>query len=77
MTNGFNAILGGFEMSTHITITRGFFRQYFIALAISLTLSFILLFTVAAIVTVITSYSIHYTKLYEIIKTVHCLFQSV
>ncbi|MCO6175751.1 YihY/virulence factor BrkB family protein [Flavobacterium sp. NRK F10] len=51
MTNGINAILGGFEMSTHITITRGFFRQYFIALAISLSLSFILLFTVAAIVT--------------------------
>lgn len=51
MTNGINAILGGFEMSTHITMTRGFFRQYFIALAISLSLSFILLFTVAAIVT--------------------------
>ena len=24
MTNGINAILGGFEMSAHITITRGF-----------------------------------------------------
>ena len=50
MTNGINAILGGFEMSTHITITRGFFRQYFISLAISLVLSMILLITVAAIV---------------------------
>ena len=50
MTNGINAILGGFEMSTHITITRSFFRQYFISLAISLTLSFILIITVAAIV---------------------------
>lgn len=50
MTNGINAILGGFEMSAHITITRGFFRQYFISLAISLALSFILIITVAAIV---------------------------
>ncbi len=50
MTNGINAILGGFEMSAHITITRGFFRQYFISLAISLVLSMILIITVAAIV---------------------------
>ena len=50
MTNGINAILGGFEMSAHFTITRGFFRQYFISLAISLVLSMILLITVAAIV---------------------------
>ena len=50
MTNGVNAILGGFEMSTHITITRTFFRQYFISFAISLVLSFILIITVAAIV---------------------------
>lgn len=50
MTNGVNAMLGGFEMSTHITITRGFFRQYFIALAISIALSLILIITVASIV---------------------------
>ena len=50
MTNGINAILGGFEMSEHITVTRGFFRQYFISLAISLLLSLILIVTVAAIV---------------------------
>lgn len=50
MANGINAVLGGFELSTHITITRGFFKQYVIALAISLVLSFILLITVAAIV---------------------------
>ena len=50
MTNGINAILDGFEMSAHITITRGFFKQYFISLAISLVLSFILIITVAAIV---------------------------
>ena len=50
MTNGIKAILGGFEMSEHITVTRGFFRQYFISLAISLVLSLILIVTVAAIV---------------------------
>jgi membrane protein len=50
MTNGINAILGGFEMSAHITITRGFFRQYVISLAISILLSMILLITVVAIV---------------------------
>jgi membrane protein len=49
MTNGVNAILGGFEMSEHITITRGYFRQYLISLALSLILSLILLITVAAI----------------------------
>ncbi|WP_396210075.1 YihY/virulence factor BrkB family protein [Flavobacterium sp.] len=50
MTNGINAVLGGFEMSEHITITRGFFKQYFIALALSLLLSLLLIVTVAAIV---------------------------
>lgn len=50
MTNGINAILGGFEMSEHITLTRGFFRQYFISLAISLIMSLILIITVSAIV---------------------------
>lgn len=50
MTNGVNAILGGFEMSEHITITRGYFRQYIISLALSIILSLILLITVAAII---------------------------
>jgi membrane protein len=50
MTNGVNAVLGGFEMSAHITVTRGFFKQYFIALALSLALSLLLIVTVAAIV---------------------------
>ncbi|MFC4739180.1 YihY/virulence factor BrkB family protein [Flavobacterium ponti] len=50
MTNGVNAILGGFEMSEHITLTRGYFRQYLISLALSLILSFLLLITVAAII---------------------------
>lgn len=50
MTNGVNAILGGFENSQHITLKRAFFRQYFVSLGMSILLSFILLITVAAIV---------------------------
>jgi membrane protein len=50
MTNGLNAILGGFETSQHVLVKRGFFRQYFVALGMSLVLSFLLLVTVAIIV---------------------------
>ena len=50
MANGVNAILGGFETSRHITVTRGFFRQYAVALGIGLILSFLLIVTVSAIV---------------------------
>lgn len=50
MSNGMNAILGGFETSYHITITRGFFKQYAIAIGMSILMSFILIITVAAIV---------------------------
>ncbi|NMH26325.1 YihY/virulence factor BrkB family protein [Flavobacterium solisilvae] len=52
MTNGVNAILGGFENSHHIdfSLKRKFFRQYFVSLALSLLLSLILIITVAAIV---------------------------
>ena len=50
MANGLNAILGGFETSHHVLIKRGFFRQYFVALGMSLLLSMILLITVAMIV---------------------------
>ena len=50
MANGLNAILGGFETSHHVLIKRGFFRQYFVALAMSLLLCFLLLITVAMIV---------------------------
>ncbi|WP_284652238.1 YihY/virulence factor BrkB family protein [Flavobacterium terrisoli] len=52
MTNGVNAILGGFESSHHIDIMmkRKFFRQYFVSLGLSILLSFVLIITVAAIV---------------------------
>jgi membrane protein len=50
MANGVNAILDGFESSTHITVMRSFFRQYFLAVGLSIFLSFVLIITVAAIV---------------------------
>ncbi len=50
MANGLNSILAGFENSRHVVHKRGYFRQYFIAIAMSLLLSFLLLITVAAIV---------------------------
>ncbi|WP_298223454.1 YihY/virulence factor BrkB family protein [Flavobacterium sp.] len=50
MANGMNAIMGGFETSNHIIIKRGFFRQYAVAIGISLILSMLLLVTVAMIV---------------------------
>ena len=49
MSNGINALLDGFEMSLHITIKRGYFRQYAIAIGLSLIIAFLLIFTVAAI----------------------------
>ncbi len=50
MANGLNAILGGFETSQHVIIKRGFLRQYFVALGMSLVLSVLLLVTVAMII---------------------------
>ena len=50
MTNGVNAVMSGFESSEHIVVRRTYFRQYFVALGISLLLSFILILTVSAIV---------------------------
>ncbi|MDD2986905.1 YihY/virulence factor BrkB family protein [Flavobacterium sp.] len=49
MSNGLNAILGGFETSYHISINRSFIRQYFIALLMSLLFSIILIVTIVAI----------------------------
>jgi membrane protein len=42
MTNGVNAIFGGFESSYHIEFTRNFFRQYAYALMVGLILSLLL-----------------------------------
>lgn len=50
MSNGINALLDGFEMSSNISIKRGYFRQYTIAIGLSLIIAFLLIFTVAAII---------------------------
>lgn len=50
MANGLNGILGGFESSRHVIVKRGFFRQYVVALGMSLLLSFLLIVTIAAII---------------------------
>lgn len=51
MSNGMNAILSGFQSSLHITIKRPFFRQYALAIVLSLMLTVLLIVTVSAIVT--------------------------
>jgi len=47
MTNGVNAIFGGFEYSYHIKEVRSVLRSYFISLAVSLVMVFFLFVTVA------------------------------
>jgi len=47
--NGVNSIFSAFEYSIHVTINRNFFKQYFVALAMSLFLAFLLLLTVGVI----------------------------
>ncbi len=49
MSNGMNALLSGFQSSLHITIKRTFFRQYALAIGISLVFVFLLIVTVVAI----------------------------
>lgn len=50
MSNGINAILSGFQSSMHITIKRRYFRQYALAIGLSLVMSVLLIITVASIV---------------------------
>ncbi|AMA49094.1 MULTISPECIES: YihY/virulence factor BrkB family protein [Flavobacterium] len=50
MTNGVNAVMSGFETSLHISVKRPYFRQYFVALLISLMLTTILIITISAII---------------------------
>ncbi|PKA83963.1 membrane protein [Ulvibacter sp. MAR_2010_11] len=47
--NGVNAIFSAFEYSFHVTINRGFLRQYFVALLVSIFLALLLLITVGVI----------------------------
>ena len=47
--NGVNAIFSSFEYSFHVSINRNFFRQYLVALAISIFLALLLLTSVGVI----------------------------
>ena len=50
MTNGVNAIFGGFEYSYHVKVTRNIFKQFMVALGVSIILSLLLLFTIAMMI---------------------------
>jgi membrane protein len=67
MANGLNGILGGFESSRHVIVKRGFFRQYLVALGMSLLLSFLLIVTITAIIVfeVFIQKTIFHNVLYE------------
>jgi membrane protein len=59
MTNGVNAIFGGFEYSYHVKEFRNVFRMYFVSLGVSLLLSFFLILTV----TITILYQVALTKI--------------
>ena len=51
MANGVFAIIGGFESAYHITISRSLFRQYLVAVALSVLMAIMLIISVAVFVT--------------------------
>ncbi|SFJ08140.1 YihY/virulence factor BrkB family protein [Myroides guanonis] len=51
MANGVFAIIGGFESAYHITISRSLFRQYLVAVALSVLMAVMLIISVAVFVT--------------------------
>ncbi|QYJ68062.1 YihY/virulence factor BrkB family protein [Flavobacterium litorale] len=51
MSNGMNAILSGFQSSLHITVKRSYFKQYVVAIGLSLLFTVLLIVTVVAIIT--------------------------
>ncbi|NQX77615.1 YihY/virulence factor BrkB family protein [Gilvibacter sp.] len=60
MANGVNSIFSGFEYSFHVNINRNFFRQYWVALLVSIFLALLLLFSV--VVAVYSEYLISMLK---------------
>lgn len=66
MSNGLNAIMGGFETSKHVILKRGFVRQYLVALGMSLLLSMLLVITVASIV--VFEVVIQQTKIQDVLS---------
>jgi membrane protein len=61
MTNGVNAIFGGFEYSYHVKEMRNIFRAYFISLGVSLLTSFFLIVTIILVIL----YQVALTKINE------------
>lgn len=61
MTNGINAIFGGFEYSYHVKEFRNVFRTYFVSLGVSLILSLFLIITV----TLTIFYQVALVKIHE------------
>ena len=61
MTNGVNAIFGGFEYSYHVKEIRNVFRTYFISLGVSLLTSLFLIITI----TLVILYQVALTKIDE------------
>jgi len=62
MTNGVNAIFGGFEYSYHVREFRNVFKTYIVSLAVSLLMSFFLIITV----TLVILYQVALTKIDKI-----------
>lgn len=60
MTNGVNAIFGGFEYSYHVTEVRGVIKAYIISLGTSLLMSFLMILTV--IVTILFQFGLDFLK---------------
>ncbi|PWG04838.1 YihY/virulence factor BrkB family protein [Polaribacter aquimarinus] len=50
MTNGVNAIFGGFEYSYHVTDVRNVFKSYFVSLGVSLLMSLFLIVTIVLLI---------------------------
>ena len=50
MTNGVNAIFGGFEYSYHVTEFRNVFKSYFVSLGVSLLMSLFLIVTIVLLI---------------------------
>jgi membrane protein len=61
MTNGVNAIFGGFEYSYHVKEMRNIFRAYFISLGVSLVISLFLIITIILVIL----YQVALTKIDE------------
>ncbi len=62
MTNGVNAIFGGFETSYHIDLTHNFFKQYAYALMVGIILSLLLI--VGAVAFVYFEYTLEYLNVW-------------